>query len=216
MIDSYGIDMPEFQLRPDRREYLRKHGTLIEDVNEQGRKVYSKPLVPSTIRDEDGTFIYLGVDEVVRRERGMCVIEQTPQWILRAIMQHAKGSFATREHNVWPETVWNVQFGIRQVFAMNKIDDDAMPLKLRKMLINEASPLISRFLIRENPEYGETHFIGIRRPSVKRVEETDDPYQMELDIVDRKKEQTFYTLDDYLFPELKGLTADAVTAPGEE
>lgn len=215
MNEPMGIDMPEFQLSPDRRKYLREHGTIIESVNEAGKKVLTKPMQPSTIVDDDGTIIYLGEDEVVRRERGMCVIEQTPQWILRAIMQHAKGSFAARKYNVWPETVWNVQYGIRQVFAMNKIDDDAMPLKLRKMLLNDASPLISRFLIRGNPEYGDTHFIGIRRPSIKRVEDDSDPDQMELNIADRKKELVTYCLDDYLFPELKGLTADAVTAPGE-
>lgn len=215
MSEPLGIDMPEFQLRQDRREYLRKHGTLIESINEAGKKVYEKPLQPSSIVDDDGTIIYLGEDEVVRRERAMCVIEQTPQWILRAIMQHAKGSYAVRDTAVWPENVWNVQYGIRQVFNMNKVDDDAMPLKLRKMLLNEASPLISRFLIRANPEYGETHFIGIRRPSIKKVDDESDPDQMELDIVERKKEKTTYCLDDYLFPELKGLTADAVTAPGE-
>ncbi len=214
MNELMGIDMPEFQLLEDRREYLRKHGTLIESFNEAGKKVYTKPLQPSTIVDDDGTIIYLGEDEVVRRERGMCTIEATPQWILRAIMQHAKGSFAAREHNVWPETTWNAQYGIRQVFIMNKVDDDVMPLKLRKMLLNDASPLISRFLIRANPEYAETHFIGIRRPSIKKAETDGDPDQMELDIVDRKKEQLTYCLDDYLFPELRGLTADAVTAPG--
>lgn len=215
MTDLLGISMPEFQLRADRREYLRKHGTLIEGTNSAGKKVYSKRLQPSTIVDDDGTIIYLGEDEIVRRERGMCVIEQTPQWILRAIMQHAKGSFAVREHNVWPETTWNVQFGIRSVLIMNKVDDDVMPLKLRKMLLNEASPLISRFLVRNNPEYGKTHFIGIRRPSIKKAETDGDPDQMELDIVDRKKELVTYCLDDYLFPELRGLTADAVTAPRE-
>lgn len=214
MSELFGIDMPEFQLRADRREYLRNHGTLIESINEAGKKVYSKPLQPSTIVDDDGTIIYLGEDEVVRRERGMSVIEQTPQWVLRAIMQHARGNFVARDYNVWPETVWNVQYGIRSVLTMNKINDDVMPLKLRKMLLNDASPLISRFLIRENPEYGETHFIVIRRPSIKKAPD-DDPDQMELDIVERKKEVVTYCLDDYLFPELKGLTADAVTAPGE-
>lgn len=215
MSELYGIDMPEFQLSPDRREYLRAHGTLIESVNEAGKKVYSKPMQLNTIVDEDGTIIYLGEDEVVRRERGMAVIEQTPQWILRAIMQHAKGSYAARNHNVWPETVWNAQYGIRQVFIMNKINDEAMPLQLRKRLLNDGAPLISRFLIRQNLEYGETHFIGIRRPPVKKAEPDSDPDQMEMDIADRKKELVTYCLDDYLFPELKGLTADAVTAPGD-
>lgn len=215
MSEPLGIDMPEFQLRPDRREYLREHGTRIESINKAGKKVYSKPLQPSTIVDEDGTIIYLGTDEVVRRERGMQVIEQTPQWILRAIMQHAKGSFAARDHSVWPETAWSVLYAVRTVLILNRVTDDVMPLKHRKMLLNEASPLISRFLIRENPEYGETHFIGIRRPTVKRTEDEDDPDQMELGIVERKKEIVTFCLDDYLFPELKGLTADAVTAPGD-
>jgi len=214
MSEPLGIDMPEFQLRKDRREYLRKHGTLIESVNDAGKKVYTKPLVPSTIIDEDGTIIYLGVDEVVRREQGMQVIEQTPQWILRAIMQHAKGSFAQRDSAVWPETAWNVQYGIRQVLNMNKVDDDVMPLRLRKALLNDASPLISRFLIRENPEYGEKHFIGIRRRLVKRAD-GPDPNQTELDVADTKAKALRYCLDDYLFPELKGLTTDAVTAPGD-
>jgi len=212
MSEPLGIDMPEFQLQEEKREYLRTHGTLIESVNESGRKVFLTPLQPSSIVDEDGTIIYLGKDEVVRRNQGMCVIEQTPQWILRAIMQHAKGSYAQRDNAVWPETVWNVQYGIRQVFNMNKVDDDAMPLHLRKALLNEAAPLISRFLIRANPEYGETHFIGIRRPPIKRPD--DD--QTDLDIIDRKKlNAPTYCLDDYLFPELKGLVADAVTAPSE-
>lgn len=70
--------------------------------------------------------------------------------------------------------------------------------------------------MRENPEYAETGFITIRRPKIKRPDDEEDPDQMELDIVDRKKEQLpVYCLDDYLLPELKGLTADAVTAPGE-
>lgn len=215
MSEPLGIDMPEFQLSEDRREYLRKHGTLIEEVNAAGKKTYSKPPQPSTIIDDDGAIIYLGEDEVVRRERGMCVIEQTPQWILRAIMQHAKGSYARRDKAVWPETVWTADYGIKQVFIMNKIDDDVMPLKLRKALLNYGAPLISRFLIRLNPEYAETHFIGIRRRPIKTAEDDYDPDQMELDIVDRKKEKApAYCLDDYLFPKLKDLTADAVTAPG--
>lgn len=216
MSESLGIDMPEFQLRADRREYLREHGTLIETVNEAGKKIYAKPLQPSTIVDDDGTIIYLGVDEVVRRERAMCVIEQTPQWILRAIMQNAKGNYAAREISVWPETVWNVQYGIRQVFIMLKLDDDVMPLRMRKMLLNEAGPLISRFLIRENPEYGRTHFIGIRRRLIKgdKKESEAERNQMELDIPSDKKVTVKRCLDDYLFPELRGLTTDAVTAPG--
>lgn len=214
MNEPMGIDMPEFQLSPDRREYLRKYGTLIESINDAGKKVYSKPLQPSTIVDDDGTIIYLGENEAVRREREMCVIEQTPQWILRAIMQHAKGTYTMRDTAVWPDTVWSVKAAIRNVLSMNKVDDDTMPLKLRKLLVNDASTLISRFIVRENPEYGETHFIIIRRPSVKMANDESDPDQMELDIVERKKENVTYCLDDYLFPELKGLTADAVTAPG--
>lgn len=215
MGEPLGIDMPEFQLAPDRREYLRKHGTLIESKDKAGNTTYATSSAETVLIDDDGTLIYFGVDEAVRRERGMCIIEQTPQWILRAIMQHAKGSFQHRDTSSWPETVWSVSYAIRQVLVMNKVDDDVMPLNLRKGLLNDAAPLISRFLIRENPEYGETHFIGIRRRAIKQVEETDDPDQMTIPIVDRKKEKApLYTLDDYLFPELRGLTADAVTAPG--
>lgn len=215
MSEPLGIDMPEFQLAPDRREYLRKRGTLIEGKDKAGNTTYATPSTPMTSIVDDGVIIYFGVDEAVRRERGMCIIEQTPQWILRAIMQHAKGSYQRRDTSIWPENVWSVQFAIRQVFLMNKVDDDVMPLNLRKGLLNDAAPLISRFLIRENPEYGETHFIGIRRHVIKQVEETDDPDQMTIPIVDRKKEKApLYTLDDYLFPELRELTADAVTAPG--
>ena len=215
MSEPLGIDMPEFQLPEDRREYLRKHGTLTEGVNEAGKKIFTMPVQPTTIVDSDGTIIYLGVDEVVRRNKAMCVIEQTPQWILRSIMQHAKGTFAHRDTAIWPETRWNVQHAIRQVFIMNKIDDDAMPLSLRKSLLNDAAPLISRFLVRENPEYAKTHFIIIRRPAIKDAPDDADEDQMELDIADQKKELApRFCLDDYLFPELRGLTADAVTAPG--
>ena len=212
MSEPMGIDMPEFQLRKDRREYLREHGTLAERVNKAGKMVYEKPLTPTSIIDDDGTIIYLGSDEVCRREKGMCTIEQTPQWILRAIMQHARGYFNQRDSAVWPESVWNVQYGIRSVFSLNKVDDNVMPLKLRKMLMNEGAPLISRFLIRENPEYGETHFIGIRRHPIKQIDETEDFEQ--LSIVEAKKEKIpLCTLDDYLFPELRHLTANAITAP---
>ena len=210
MSEPLGIDMPEFQLAADRRAYLRKYGTLIESKNEAGKTVFTKPIAPSQLVDSDGTIIYVGQDEVVSRESGMCSIEQTPQWVLRAIMQHAKGSYANRDRAVWPETVWNVQYGIRQVFIMNKIDDDVMPLWLRKALLNFGSPMISRFLVRENPEYGETHFIGIRRRLFKESEGGDDA---QMSIVDLKKGQCTYTLDDYLFPELRKITADAVTAP---
>lgn len=213
MSELMGIDMPEFQLPADRREYLREHGTLIEEVGPDGKKRYSTPLLPSTIVDDDGTTIYLGVDEVVRRENAMRVIEQTPAWILRAIMQDAKANYAARDVSVWPQTAWSAQYGIRHVFEMLRVDDDVMPVNLRKQLYNNCGPLIGRFLIRAHPEYAETHFIGIKRRVVKDTEQTDDPDQMELDIVDRKKEQVTYCLDDYLFPELKGLTANAVTAP---
>lgn len=210
MSDFLGVDMPEFQLRPDRRAYLREHGTLTESVNKAGEKTYESKIESAQVVDDDGTLIYYGMEEVVRRERGMCAIEQTPQWVLRAIMQHAKGHYAQRDNAVWPATKWDVGYGIKQVFEMNMIDDDVMPLKLRKALLNYGAPLISRFLIRENPEYAETHFIGIRRRAVKTAEDG----QMELDIVDRKKVKTpNYGLDDYLFPELRELTTDAVTAP---
>ena len=220
MSEPLGIDMPEFQLQESKRAYLREHGTLIEGVNDAGKKVYVTPLQPSTLVDEDGTIIYLGEGEVVRRNQGMCVIEQTPQWILRAIMQHAKGSYTRRDSAIWPETVWNVQHGIRDVFIMNKVDDEVMPLKLRKMLLNEGAPLISRFLIRENPEYGETHFIGIRRPAIKKADDIDAELCLsdsDLDTVGRKKARAAcaFCLDDYLFPELREIAANAVTAPSE-
>lgn len=215
MSEPLGIDMPEFQLAPDRREYLRKHGTLIESKDKAGNTTYATSSAETVLVDDDGTLIYFGVDEAVRRERGMCIIEQTPQWILRAIMQHARGSYNNRENATYPETIWTVDYGIRQVLIMNKIGDDGELLKIKRGLLSDAKPLISRFLIRENPEYGETHFIGIRRQAIKKAEETDDPDQMTIPIVDRKKKKApLYTLDDYLFPELRGLTADAVTAPG--
>ena len=213
MSEPMGIDMPEFQLSTDRREYLKKHGTLIKSTDKLGKTTYSVPLEPTSFIDDDGVMIYVGRDEVVRRESGMCVIEQTPQWILRAIMQHARGAYSHREGAVWPETVWSVSYGIRQVLILNKVDDSVMDVKLRKLLVNEASPLISRFLIRENPEYGKTHFIGIRRRLIKKASENDDSKQMELPIEEQKKKEVVYTLDDYLFPELRGLTADAVTMP---
>lgn len=226
MSEQMGIDVPEFQLAPDRREYLRKFGRLVESVDKAGKKTYSTVPFSGILRDEDGTTIYLGIDEVVRRERGMEVIEQTPAWILRAIMQHAKGSFSRRGSAVWPDTVWSVQHGIREVLSMNKIDDEAMPLSLRKSLVNDAAPLISRFLIRLHPEYGTTHFIGIRRRLVKKPKKPkkfDGLDQMDLDMdewveVDEcdviDDETSARCLDDYLFPELRGLTANATTAPG--
>lgn len=210
MNELFGIDMPEFQLSPDRRAYLREHGTLTEGVNKAGQKTFETKVESSMVIDDDGILIYFGQPEVVRRERGMRAIEQTPQWVLRAIMQNAKGAYAIRDRVVWPETVWNAKHGIRQVLIMNSIGDDVMPLSLRKVLLNDGATMISRFLIRENPEYGETHFINIRRRAVK----TAGDEQMELDIIDRKKTKVpNYGLDDYLFPELRGLMADAITAP---
>ena len=210
MSDLLGIDMPEFQLAKDRRDYLREHGELVKGKDEMGKTTYSKKAAPSYLIDDDGTFIYIGEDEVVRRERGMVAIEKTPQWILKAIMSHARGSFRNREHVVWPETKWEVGYAIRQVVSINKVDDEDMPLHLRKDLINYGAPLISRFLIRANPEYGETHFIGIRRQLVK---DAPDGADGQASIVDLKKQGCHYTLDDYLFPELREFTADAVTAP---
>lgn len=214
MGEPLGIDMPEFQLAPDRREYLRKHGTLIVGKDKAGNKTYSATNVETSVIDDDGTIIYYGTSEANRRENDMRAIEQTPQWILRTLMRLADDSFRHREEREWPETVFITPDRLREVLVMNKVNDDVMPLKLRKRLVQSA-PMISRFLIREHPEYGETHFIGIRRRAIKQAEETDDPDQMTIPIVDRKKEKApLYTLDDYLFPELRGLTADAVTAPG--
>ena len=202
MNDLMGIDMPEFQLSPEKRAYLREHGTLAEGVDKAGNKTFETVIEPAQVIDDDGTIIYYGVDEAVRRERGMCAIEKTPQWVLRAIMQHAKGAYAKRENAVWPATKWEVRNGILRVFEINMIDDDVMPLKLRKALANYGAPLVSRFLIRENPEYAETHFIGIRRRALR----SSDEDQEGLDLPN-------YGLDDYLFPELRDMTADAVTAP---
>lgn len=213
MSEAMGIDMPEFQLSEDRREYLRRYGTLVEGRNEQGKTTYAREIPPSQLVDDDGTLIYVGQDEVVRRERGMLAIEQTPQWILRALMQSARKSFLNREHVVWPDTKWDVGYAIRQTFSEYGIDDAVMPLNMRKALLNYGAPLISRFLIRANPEYGETHFIGIRRQLVRSVDYDDADTQMSF--ADLKKEQCTYTLDDYLFPELRDVTADAVTAPEE-
>lgn len=219
MSEEMGIHMSEFQLAPDRREYLRKYGRLVESVDKAGKKTYSTVPFSGVLRDDDGTTIYLGIDEVVRRERGMEVIEQTPAWVLRAIMQHARGSYARRGSAVWPDTVWSVQHAIREVFSMNKIDDEAMPLSLRKALVNDAAPLIARFLIRLHPEYGETHFIGIRRRLAKKPKKTkytEELDQMDLDMDEWVEvgEASPRCLDDYLFPELSGLTANATTAPG--
>lgn len=213
MNELLGIDMPEFQLEKSRREYLRTYGTLTESIDKAGKKTYSAPIAPSMIVDSDGTMIYLGEGELVRREKGMRAIEQTPRWILQAIMQHAQGSYRLREFSVWPETKWDVDYGIKQVFSLNKVDDDAMPLKLRKALLNYGAPLISRFLIRANPEYAETHFIGIRRRLTKHADRDDDE-NSQMSIIDLKKDLCGYTLDDYLFPELRELTNDAITAPG--
>lgn len=202
MSELLGIDMPEFQLESFRRDYLREHGTLAETTNKAGKKTHETAILPDREVVDDGVIIYYGIDEAVRRERGMCAIEQTPQWVLQAIMQHARGSYKNRENAVWPETKWEVGYAIKQVYLMNMVDDDVMPLKLRKALLNYGAPLVSRFLIRENPEYATSHFIGIRRRAPKKAEGE----QMTLDVPD-------YGLDDYLFPELRTLTATVVTAP---
>ena len=212
MSELLGIDMPEFQLEKSRRDYLREHGTLVESRNKAGMKRFDTKIMPDTTIDDDGVLIYYGIPEAMRRERGMCAIEQTPQWVLRAIMQHARGSYLKRDTAIWPMTKWDVKHAIWRVYEMNMVDDDVMPEKLRKALYNYGAPLVSRFLIREHPEYAETHFIGIHRRAIK---STDDD-QPELDIIDRKKlNAPNYGLDDYLFPELRELTTDAVTAPGD-
>lgn len=205
MSEQMGIDVPEFQLSPARREWLRERGTLKVCETDNGGKMHVVEVSTGEINqvvDEDGTIIYFGADAAVRRERGMEAIEQTPAWVLRAIMQHAAGYFRTRDTAEWPETVWDVRYGIRQVLINNKVDDAVMPLSVRKDLVNNGSTLISRFLIREHPEYGETHFIGIRRPIVKGKDE--DGQEQMLD---------GYGIDDYLFPELRDLTADTATEP---
>lgn len=207
MSELLGIDMPEFQLESVRRDYLREHGTLTETMTKAGTKRFETEIKPAVVVDDDGVIIYYGVDEAVRRERGMCAIEQTPQWVLKAIKQHARGSFKNRDNAFWPSTKWEVGYAIREVFSMNMVDDDVMSLKLRKALLNYGAPLISRFLIRENPEYAEEHFIGIRRYVNKKANKD----QKELDFAGPT-----YGLDDYLFPELRWLTADAITAPDPE
>lgn len=213
MSERMGIDMPEFQLSPARREWLRVNGGMMEYKTADGRTAhYIETHGPiGQVVDEDGTIIYYATDLAVRREVGMESIENTPAWVLRAVMQHAAGSYKNRDTAEWPETVWDVRYGIRQVLINNMVDDGVMPLKVRKDLVNHGSALISRFLIREHPEYGETHFIGIRRQAVKDAPEGEKPDDMT--IAEWKKEFAQYGIDDYLFPELRDMTADAVTAP---
>ena len=217
MSELMGIDMPEFQLTPARREWLRDHGGIRKYKTNSGKTAYyieGDPGKVGQVVDDDGTIIYYGTDIAVLRERGMEAIEATPAWVLRAIMQHAAGTFRNRDTAVWPETVWDVKLSIKQVFINNLVDDSVMPLSVRKDLANYGSPLVSRFLIRENPEYGETHFIGIRRSAVKNVPQDDRPEDMT--VAEWKKQFANYGIDDYLFPELRDMTADAVTAPSGE
>lgn len=187
---DYGIGYEPFKLDPERREWLRDHGTVADGeilVDGNGFNV------GETVDGE--AIFYYGMEEAVRREKGMEAIEATPTWILKCIEKHARGNYQQRNDRVWPATKWDVQMGIKDVLSMNYVTDDDMPLKDRKKLVNFGAPLISRFLIRENPEYGETHFIGIRRRTKRHSEDR--------------------SLDDYLFPELSGMTPETVTAPYE-
>lgn len=192
--NDYGIGYEPFKLDPERREWLRDHGTVENGeilVGGDGLDVY---------QTEDGEAIcYYGMEEAVRREKGMEAIEATPTWILKCIEKHARGNYQQRNDRVWPATKWDVQMGIKDVLSMNYVTDEDMPLRVRKRLVNFGAPLISRFLIRENPEYGETHFIGIRRRQMNHSE----------------KGVTTRSLDDYLFPELSDITPDTMTAPYE-
>jgi hypothetical protein len=203
-LETMGADYPPFQLDPERREWLCKHGTVtngeivIEPGETQGEVV-------------DGDVIcYYGMDEAVSREKGMKAIEATPAWVLKAIESHVRGKYAQRETAIWPDTVWDVRNGIKSVLSMNHVDDEIMPLKDRKALLNYGAPLVSRFLIREETEYGETHFIGIRRrkselPHDKLAEMENPSYGA--------AKNRWYVLDDYLFPELRDMTADTITSP---
>lgn len=202
--DEKGVDYPPFQLDAERREWLRSHGTIVD-----GEITIANDEVQGEVID-DGVICYYGMDEAVSREKGMRAIEATPTWVLKAIESLVRGKYSQRDTAIWPDTVWDVKSGIKQVFSMNHVDDDAMPLKDRKALINYGSPLVSRFLIRENPEYGDTHFIGIRRrkseiPPEKMAELENPSYG--------ENKDRWYVLDDYLFPELRDMTADMVTAP---
>lgn len=202
--DEKGIDYPPFKLDPERRKWLQKHGTI-----ENGEIVVGADETPGEIIDGDA-ICYYGMDEAVSREKGMEAIEATPTWVLKAIESHVRGKYLQRDTAIWPDTVWDVKNGIKQVFSMNHIDDETMPLSDRKALLNYGAPLVSRFLIRENPEYGETHFIGIRRRKSElppeRLAEFENPSYGE-------SKNRWYVLDDYLFPELRDATIDTVTAP---
>ncbi len=202
--DEKGSDYEPFKLDTERREWLRKHGTVTngEITVSAGEKLGEI--------DDNGTICYYGMDEAIRREKGMRAIEETPIWVLKAIESHVKGMYKQRDTAIWPDTIWDVKNGIKSVFSINRIDDETMPLKDRKALLNYGSALISRFLIRENPEYGETHFIGIRRRKEElppeRLAEFENPSYGE-------NRRRWYVLDDYLFPELRDTAMDTVTAP---
>ena len=203
-LEMMGVDYPPFQLDAERREWLRKHGTITD-----GEISVEPGETQGEILDGD-TICYYGMDEAVRRERGMRAIESTPAWVCESIVNHARAKYAQRETAIWPDTVWDVKSGIKAVLSMNRVDDEIMPLEDRKALLNYGAPLISRFLIRENPEYGETHFIGIRRrksdvPDSVRAESENPSYG--------GGAPRGYVLDDYLFPELRDITADTETAP---
>ena len=202
--DEKGVDYPPFQLDPDRREWLRRHGTITD-----GEIEIAPDEEQGMIADGD-TICYYGMDEAVRREKGMRAIEETPTWVLKAIESHVRGKYAQRDTAIWPDTVWDVKNGIKSVLSMNHVDDEAMPLSSRKALLNYGAPLVSRFLVRENMEYGEAHFIGIRRrkselPHDKLAEMENPSYGA--------AKNRWYVLDDYLFPELRDMTADTTTAP---
>ena len=207
--DDYGIGYAPFMLDPERREWLRVHGTVTDGEITVGGDGLEFDRI-----DDGDVIYYYGMDEAVRREKGMEVIEATPTWILKCIENHARGNYQQRDGRVWPDTNWDVKIGIKHVFSSNYVTDDDMPLKDRKNLVNYGAPLISRFLLRENPEYGETHFIGIRRRQ-KRQEEIQDALESmggELDETAPKVPVT-YTLDDYLFPELSNMTPDTAMVP---
>lgn len=203
-LEMMGVDYPPFQLDADRREWLRKHGTITDgEISVEPGETQGEIL-------DGNTICYYGMDEAVRREKGMRAIEATPAWVLKAIESHVRGKYAQRDTAIWPDTVWDVKNGIKSVLSMNHIDDEIMPLSIRKALLNYGAPLVSRFLVRENMEYGETHFIGLRRRKCelppKRLAETESP-----SYGDHKNK--WYVLDDYLFPELREETADTMTAP---
>ncbi len=215
MSELMGIDMPEFQLSPARRDWLRTWGTVKKEKKKSGRgydyfleidgdlRKYDEDQYESFV-DDTNTLIYYGLPTPVHREKGMEAIEATPAWVLRAIMQHAAGNFRKRDRVVWPESVWDVKYGVKSVLINNKVDDDVMPEPVRRALVSEGSTLISRFLIRMNPEYAETKFIGIRRdkPKLRKLPD-DEPVLF-----------SKFGVDDYLFPDLRDVTADTETVSG--